>query len=278
MNPTCFCFRIAHPLSRRRVIRLATAAGIFALALMPLARCLKAQVKSDPSGEFRRLAAEISTARRSGTLESESSQEKALSILDESACSFIGSSAGPDLDAGSRRIAALASQPPRMGENYRLVRLGGNPAAYALVANFGIGGPAAIRIYAGTSGRCGLAAKVDRFVERDFFDSDVELVPVSTTEPVFVTVGGRTDDLSTGAFSAWRFDGHRAVPLWSSDLLEQSNYTADGNGFHLTYCSQPDEDHPEKCLKTTQDLYRWQAGEWKRVSTNDLGPAKTPAK
>jgi hypothetical protein len=79
-------------------------------------------------------------------------------------------------------------------------------------------------------------------------------------------------------FSAWRFDGRRAVLLWSSDLLQQSNYEADGNGFHLAYCAQPDEDHPANCLKMTRDLYRWQAGEWKRIETNDLGPAKTPAK
>jgi hypothetical protein len=115
-------------------------------------------------------------------------------------------------------------------------------------------------------------------MQKDFYDSDIELVPVSVSEPVFVTVGGRTDDLSTGMFSAWRFDGHRAVPLWSSDLLQQSNYEADANGFHITYCGQPDEDHPAVCLKMTRDLYRYQDGEWKRMETVDLPAAKTPAK
>ena len=89
-----------------------------------------------------------------------------------------------------------------------------------------------------------LASKIDHFAQKDFFDSDVELIPVSEAEPVFVTVSGRTDDLSTGIFSAWRFDGLRVVALWSSDLLQQSNYEADANGFHLTYCGQEDEDHP----------------------------------
>ena len=87
---------------------------------------------------------------------------------------------------------------------------------------------------------------------------------------MFVTVSGRTDDLSTGIFSAWRFDGHRAVALWTSDLLQQSNYEADANGFHLTYCGQPDEDHPAQCLKMTRDVYRFKNGEWKRVETADF--------
>ena len=278
MNSICFRFRIARPPSQRRVVSLAMAAGIFVLVFMPLALCLRAQIKSDSSAEFKRLAAELSTARLNGTVESEISQEKALGILDELACSFLSSSALPDLDAANQRMANLVSHTPPVGENYRLVRLGGSPAVYALVVNFGLGGPAAVRIYAGTSGRYALAAKIDHFVERDFFDSDIELIPVSATESVFVTAAGRSDDLSTGMFSAWRFDGRRAVLLWSSDLLQQSTYEADGNGFHLTYCAQPDEDHPAKCLKMTQDLYRWQAGEWKRIETNDLGPAMTPAK
>ena len=278
MNSSCFRFRIARPLSWRRVVRLATAAGFSVFAFLLLALGLRAQVKNDSSAEFKQLAAELSAARLNRTVESEIPQEKALGILDELACSFLSSSTLPDLDAANQRMADLVSHTPPVGENYRLVRLGGSPAVYALVVNFGLGGPAAVRIYAGTSGRYGLAARIDHFVDQDFFDSDIELIPVSATESVFVTVAGRTDDLSTGMFSAWRFDGRRAVLLWSSDLLQQSNYEADRNGFHLTYCAQPDEDHPAKCLQMTQDLYRWQAGEWKRMETSDLGPAKTPAK
>ena len=182
---------------------------------MPFALDLSAQVKNDSSDEFKQLAAELSTARLNGTVESEIPQEKALGILDELACSFLNSSALPDLDAANQRMVNLVPQTPPVGENYRLVRLGGSPAVYALAANFGLGGPAAVRIYADTSGRYALAARIDHFVERDFFDSDIELIPVSATESVFVTVAGRTDDLSTGMFSAWRFDGHRAVLLWS---------------------------------------------------------------
>jgi hypothetical protein len=147
-----------------------------------------------------------------------------------------------------------------------------------MVVNFGLGGPAAVRIYAGAAGHYALAATIDHFKQKDFFDSDIELVPVALNEMVFVTVGGRTDDLATGQFSAWRFDGQRAVALWSSDLLQQSNYEADADGFHLVYCNQPDENHPSQCLKMTRDLYRYGNGEWKRVSTVDLPPAKPAAK
>jgi len=102
---------------------------------------------------------------------------------------------------------------------------------------------------------------------KDFLDSDLELAPVSSSEPVFVTISGRTDDLSTGLFSAWKFDGNRIINLWNSDLLQQSNYEADGAGFHLAYCSEEDEDHPSQCLKMSRDLYRFQDEEWKRIET-----------
>jgi hypothetical protein len=147
-----------------------------------------------------------------------------------------------------------------------------------MVINFGLGGPAAVRIYAGPAGHYGLAARIDHIVQKDFFDSDLELVPVSNTEPVFVTISGRTDDLSTGLFSAWRFDGHGVAPLWSSDLLQQSSYEADEDAFRLAYCSQVDDDHPSQCLKMSRDVYRFQAGEWKRIETADLPPSKPAAK
>jgi hypothetical protein len=255
------------------------AAVIFPLlALISLVMGLRGQTKSDPDVEFKRLAAQLSTARLDGAAESEAPQERALSILDELASAALNGSASPDLGATNQRMAGLVSHVPPVGENYRLVRLGGSPPAYAMVANFGLGGPAAVRIYSGAGGRYALAAKIDHFVDKDFFDSDVDLIPMSTTEPVFVLVAGRTDDLATGMFTAWRFDGHRAAPLWSSDLVQQSSYEADGEGFHLTYCSEPDEDHPAQCLKMTRDLYRLQADQWQRTETKDLSPAKATPK
>jgi hypothetical protein len=274
MNSILFCLRGVRRAVERPAIGIGIAAGICALALIPAAVCVSAQTNTDSSGEFKQLAAELSAARLSGTIESEVLQGKALAVLDELACKSLNSSGVPELDAANQRLTNLVSHTPPVGENYRLVRLAGNPAVYALVVNFGIGGPAAVRIYAGTNGRYALAAKIDRFTEREFFDSDIELLPASTAEPVFVIVGGRTDDLATGVFSAWRFDGRNAILLWSSDLLQQSSYEADRNGFHLTYCAQPDEEHPGKCPKMASDLYRWQGGQWKRVESNELPPAK----
>jgi hypothetical protein len=269
---------IFHLRHQRFAIRCITAVNFVLLILIPLAIGLPAQIKSDSVTEFKRLASQLSAARLNGAAEREDSQDMALGILDELAAAALTGSTSPDLDAANRRMADLVSHIPPVGENYRLVRLGGTPAAYAMVVNFGLGGPAAVRIYSKASGGYVLAAKIDHIVEKDFFDSDIELVPVSGAESVFVIVSGRTDDLATGMFSAWRFDGRRAAPLWSSDLLQQSSYEADGDGFHLTYCSEPDEDHPAQCHKMTRDLYRLQTGEWKRVETKDLGPAKATPK
>jgi hypothetical protein len=237
-----------------------------------------AQTGSDATSEFKRMAEELSAARLSGGDENEAQMEKALAYLDSIAVSVLNVPASPSLDEANRRLAGLASHTPPVGENYRLVKLGGAPAAYAMVINFGLGGPAAVRLYAGAAGHYALSAKIDHFVQKDFFDSDLELVTVSSSEPVFVTVSGRTDDLSTGMFSAWQFDGHRVVGLWNSDLLQQSSYEAEENGFRLAYCSQVDEDHPSQCLKMSRDLYRFQAGEWKRIETADLPPPKPVAK
>jgi hypothetical protein len=266
---------LRHP---RYAMRRIAVVNIVLLILIPLAISLRAQIKGDSAAEFKKLAAQLSAARLNGAAESEDSQEMALGFLDKWADSALTGSASPDLDAANRRMADLVSHVPPVGENYRLVRLGGSPVAYAMVVNFGLGGPAAVRIYSHAGGGYVLAAKIDHFVEKDFFDSDIELVPVSMAEPVFVIVSGRTDDLATGMFSAWRFDGRRAMPLWSSDLLQQSSYQADGDGFHLTYCSEPDEDHPAQCHKMTRDLYRLQANEWKRIETKDLGLAKATPK
>jgi len=232
---------------------------------------------TDANLEFKRLATQLSEARFDGAAENEAIQEKAMRYLDSLASVALGSSGAPDLDGFNQRLASLVSHDPPVGENYQLLRLGGNPAAYALVANFGLGGPAAVRVYAGTGDRFALAAKIDHFVQPDFFDSDIELIPVSVAEPAFVIVAGRTDDLATGVFSAWRFDGRRAAMLWSSDLLQQSSYQTDASGFHLTYCSQPDDDHPARCPKMARDLYRLEAGDWKRIESTSLGPAE-PAK
>ena len=204
--------------------------------------------------------------------------EKALAYLDSVALAILNGAANPDLEQANRGLAGLVSGTPPVGENYRLVKLGGAASPYALVANLGLGGPAAVRIYANSSGSYALAAKIDHFTQKDFFDSDLELLPVAKSDPVFVTISGRTDDLSTGMFSVWRLDENHLVALWNSDLLQQSNYEDDDAGFHLAYCSQADEDHPSDCLKMSRDLYQYQNGEWKRVETAELPVAKPAGK
>jgi hypothetical protein len=246
--------------------------GLVILCANSFATALPAQSGSNATAEFKRISGEISAARLGGENEDEAQMEKALAYLDSVAVSVLNVPAEPNLDGANRGLAELTSHTPPVGENYRLVKLGGAPAAYAMVINFGLGGPAAVRIYAGGAGHYVFAARIDHFVQKDFFDSDLELLPVSNSEPVFVTISGRTDDLSTGMFSAWQFDGHRVVSLWNSDLLQQSSYEADENGFHLAYCSQVDEDRPSQCLKMSRDLYRFQAGEWKRIETAELPP------
>src|SRR5258705_8550768 len=275
-SPFCISYFRLQPYLRRFIIPV----NITFLLLSPLIinTTGRAQTSSDSTAEFKKLAAQLSTARLDGAAESEASEEMALGMLDKLAIAVLNGPASSDLDTANRRMADLVSHVPPVGENYRLVRLGGSPAPYALVVNFGLSGPAAVRIYSNSSGHYALAARVDHFVEKDFFDSDVELIPVSAADPVFVIVAGRTDDLATGMFTAWRFDGRRALPLWISDLLQQSSYEADGGGFHLTYCSEPDEDHPAVCRKMTRDVYGLQAGEWKRLETQDLSPAKVSPK
>jgi len=271
-------------LGNRRKTRLARAgtilcvlsAAIFLLAAAWPAPRLMAQSERDPVLQFRQIADELSAARQGGGEENQARMEKALAYLDSLAIPVLNVPPSPHLEEANQRFAGLASHTPPVGENYRLVKLGGAPAAYAMAVNFGLGGPAALRIYAAADGRYSLAAKIDHFAQSDFFDSDIELVSVSDSDPVFVTISGRTDDLSTGQFVAWRLDGNHVTALWTSDLLQQSTYGADGSGFHLAYCSQVDEDHPSNCLKMARDLYRYQGGEWRRIETAEL-PASKPA-
>jgi len=235
-----------------------------------------AQSTEDPGAAFRRLAAELAGARRSGLPESESRQEQALTVLDSLVTPVLNSSPSPDLAGANRRLASLVAHDPPLGENYRLVRLGSSPPSFALVVNFGHGGPAAVRMYARAGENYALAARIDRFTNTDFFDSDIELIAVNSEEPVFVLVSGRSDDLSTGLFSVWRFDDAGLKSLWTSELLLHSSYQTGPDGFALTYCAQSRDDQPLECAKMARDLYRFQSGTWTRIETTDLGPFRPP--
>ncbi len=237
-----------------------------AAALRPLLSDALEQVQAQsPEPEFTRLALRLVQQRLAGAEENEKLQEHALAILDSMALEALNAPGQPNLEALNQRLASLVAQQPPVGEDYRVVRLGGPPAAYALIANFGLGGPSAVRLYGAVAGRYALGARIDRFAQKDFFDEYLELVPVAAPVTLFVTVTGRTDDLQTGAFTAWRFDGDRVGAVWSSDILQQSSYEPLPGGFRITYCAETDEDNPRLCRRMTRDRYVWDGGAWKRV-------------
>jgi hypothetical protein len=222
----------------------------------------------DP-GAFRMLVTQIAAARANGGPEPEAVQEQALAMLDRAALEELNGAAS-DLEALNRRLAARVTRQPSVGEGYRVMRLGGNPAAYALLANFGLSGPSAVRVYAGAPGKLELAARVDRFAQKDFLDDYMEAVSVAAGAPLFVTVAGRTDDLQTGVFTLWRFDGRGVMAVWSTDILQQSSYETAGDGFTLTYCADADPDDPRACRGMERDRYSWQDGAWKRTEATKL--------
>jgi len=238
-------------------------------------------VAKAPEAAFGVLAAQITGDRAEGGAESETLEEQALEILDRAALEQLNgaqssapspgsSSSGPNLDQVNQRLAAFVTHQPPVGEAYRVSRLGGTPAAYALMVDFGLSGPSAVRLYAGTPGNLALTARIDRYAQKDFVDDYIELVPISGAAAVFVTAAGRTDDLQTGIFTAWYFDGHAVSAVWTSDILEQSSYESVADGFHLTYCADTDPGETAACHQMRRDRYIWQDGAWKRVETTTL--------
>jgi hypothetical protein len=176
----------------------------------------------------------------------------------------------------NQRLASFVTHRPPVGEAYRAVRLAGSAPSYALIADFGLSGPSAVRLYAGAPGQLALAARIDRAAQKDFVDDYMELVPVPGSAAVFVTAAGRTDDLQTGIFTAWYFDGHAVSAVWTSDILERSSYEAAADGFRLTYCADTDSIDTGTCHRMQRDRYQWQNGAWKRIETSIL-PAAAPA-
>ena len=268
-----------HPLSRALPIFLIAplvaalgGASVHAGTVRPPFQQAEAQ---KPEAEFSRLAAQLSGQRLDGVDISEKQQEQALGILDQVVLEALNAGGEPALEGMNQRLAGLVSQQPPVGESYRALKLGGKPAPYALVANFGLGGPSAVRLYAGVAGRYALAARIDRFTQKDFFDEYLEIVPVTAPVTLFVTVTGRTDDLQTGAFAVWRFEGGRLQAVWSSEILQQSSYEAREDGFRLTYCAETDENNPRLCKRMVRDRYVWDGGAWKRAE-QAAAPAPKP--
>jgi uncharacterized coiled-coil protein SlyX len=265
------------PLTRvtaRALLRSALAGGV---ALWAFAGWVTGSTErlegQEPNREFRRLAEQLADQRLAEAEGTQALQEKALGILDAMVLEAVNSSTPPNLEGLNQHLAALVTRQPPVGEGYRVLRLGGSRAVYALVANFGLGGPSAVRLYA-ARGRYALAGRIDRFAQKDFFDEYLELVPLPAPVVLFITVAGRTDDLETGVFTAWQLDGQRLKAVWSSDLLQQSSYETGPDGFQLTYCVRTDEDNPRACREMSRDRYVWEGSAWKRVEQTVVPVAK----
>jgi hypothetical protein len=243
----------------------------------------------DQVTEFKKRAALLAGQRLGGGDADRSVQDAAVAFLDATVCRSLAKPGRVSLDEVNARLAELVTQDPPLGESYRVVALA-ESRLYALVANLGLAGPAALRLYmreepaAGArppvQAGCRLVAQVDRFNQPDFFDENLELVPVwaapaGEAGAVFVTVSGRSDELRTGAFEAWRFHGARLEKLWESELLQNSSYEAASGVFLVTFCSEPDEQRPRICRRMVRERYAWQGGSWSRTEQADV-PVRKP--
>jgi hypothetical protein len=212
----------------------------------------------------------------------EKSEKKALGILDGVILSTLNANGRPDLDSLNARLANLGTHDHDFGEGYRVARLSSKPAVYALVADFGLGAPSAVRLYAeqGSPTKYGMAGEIDRFTQKDLFDDSLDLVelplPENISGALFVTVAGRTDQLKTGVFTAWRFDGKQLEQLWSTDLISHSKYEISADSFALTYCHDPVDQDSKTCQSMVREKYAYSAsdGKWRQVSSEPVPNGK----
>jgi hypothetical protein len=208
----------------------------------------------------------------------EKSEKKALGILDGLILSTLSANGRPDLDSLNARLANLGTHDHDFGESYRVARLSSKPVVYALVADFGLGAPSAVRLYAeqGSPTKYGMAGEIDRFTQKDLFDDSLDLVemplPENISGALFVTVAGRTDQLKTGVFTAWRFDGKQLTQLWSTDLISHSKYEISADNFVLTYCHDPADEDSKTCKSMVREKYAFSAsdGKWRQVSSEPV--------
>ena len=203
-------------------------------------------------------------------------EEKALLGLDGTVLQALNATATPDLDGLNKMLASIASADTATGEDYEVVELAGVSPTYTLVANFGLAGPSAVRLYGGPAKQRTLVGRVDGYNPPKFYDEYLAVVPIIAPETVFMTVAGRTDDLQTGLFTVWYFDGQDLHQVWNSDMLPQSTYETDESGVHLTFCAKPDNDHPDECSRMVRDTFSWEDVAWKPRETKILGKTKTP--
>jgi len=231
------------------------------------------------AAEFKRRAAELVERRRSGLDESEEAQERVLKLLDSIVLEQLNRPGTPDLAAINQRLAESLAADGALGARYELVRLGATHtgiAHFALVVNFSLSGPSAVRYYPPSDQGYHLAARIDRWEFPEYFDEYLELVPIPASEVIFVTVNGRTDELRSGTFAAWRFREGRFSAVWTTDILERSSFELRPAGFQISYCSQTDEENPRMCRRMRRELYQWLGVQWRRVEQEEIGAPKPP--
>jgi len=269
---------------------LAVLSGIVAIPEFALscvsagtARTVAQTVAASPEKDFSATVAALAAASPDDSATIEKLEKKAFAFLDSVVLGDLDGHDRPDLDSINAQLLKLASREESSGENYQVLSIGGKPNAYALTADFGFGAPSAIRLYSeqGNNAHFVLAGEIDRFSFKDMLDDSLQLllVPVAppAAESVFVTVGGRMDELRTGEFSAWRFDGKELKRLWSSDLVSHSTYKVSLGGFALTYCKDPDDQDAKACRRMVRETYSYSSpdGQWRQVSSEPVvGPAR----
>jgi hypothetical protein len=284
---------IHHPVHRSGCIRwtwvfLTVFVGVAALPY--LAKCsvvnhdhgdLQQVASGSIDAEFSSTVAAMADAGPGDAVTLEKLEKKALGILDGIILTALPKTAPPDVDSLNARLASLVSQEHGFGESYRVIKLSGKPVVYALAADFGLSSPSAIRLYVeqGSPAHFILAGEIDRFTQKDIFDDSLELLsvplPDAVAEVVFVTIGGRTDALQTGIFSAWKFDGKELTQLWTSDLISHSTFKMDGGNLLLTYCHDPADQETKTCKNMVREKYEFSVVDkkWRLMSSE---PAPDP--
>ncbi|MGB6546181.1 MAG: hypothetical protein WBE97_11225 [Candidatus Acidiferrales bacterium] len=255
-------------------------AGSMVLGLM-LGHALAARAQASTSpADFHKMATQLAGDREAAQIGqaadpgAEALETKLLESLDSMVLPELNVTGSPNLGNVNKTLASLVSTDTATGEDYEVVELAGGVPTYALVANFGLAGPSAVRLYAGVAGHLALVGKIDTYDPAKFYDEYLALVPIVAPETVFMTVAGRTDDEQTGLFTVWYFDGQELHQVWNSDLLPQSSYVTDASGVHLTFCAKPDNDHPDQCSRMVRDTFSWEDVAWKPRETNVLGHSK----
>jgi hypothetical protein len=228
--------------------------------------------------DFSSAVTEMANADPSDATTIEKPEKKALGILDGLILSALSANDSPDLISLNARLANLGSQEHGFGESYRVLRLGGKPPVFALVADFGLDSPSAIRLYAeqGSTAHFVMAVEIDRFTQKDLFDDSLDLLtiplPQQVSGSVFVTIAGRTDQLKTGIFTAWRFDGRQLIQLWTTDLISHSTFEMNGENLVLTYCHDPADQDSKTCQSMVREKYAYSIpdGKWRQVSSEPV--------